>query len=73
MGQLCCPVHISTSSKPRTGQPLDRNQIMAEIGIMWGAGFEVRPAQGDQHSVTRTLPQQLPCLCSLLLPVAQVE
>jgi hypothetical protein len=26
------------------GQPLERNQILAEIGIMWGAGYEVREA-----------------------------
>jgi cytochrome P450 len=29
-----------------TGQPLDREQIMAEIGIMWGAGFEASGVQG---------------------------
>lgn len=38
--------HTPPTSSPLAGEPLDRDQIMAEIGIMWGAGFEVRLMRG---------------------------
>lgn len=35
----CCTQHALRAAL--AGRPLDRGQIMAEVGIMWGAGFEV--------------------------------
>jgi hypothetical protein len=43
------------------GEPLDRHQIMAEIGIMWGAGFEVSASCSEAAatpSCTFTLQHQ---------------
>lgn len=50
-----------------TGEPLDRHQIMAEIGIMWGAGFET-----TAHTICWTLfllathPEAEAALCAEL-------
>lgn len=57
---LCCAARLCT------GEPLDRHQIMAEIGIMWGAGFEVSMLQALKYQLARptaTVPFSVSSYC----------